>query len=186
LNKINYLFFGSLLIFINFCQPVFAESDESWYSSMRKHVTDTWNDGKIELYIPLKTIHMPFAYSHEQRDHLNENPLGLGIGKGRYNSSGNYEGMLVMVFQDSHSKPEYLLGYSWIPMWSFQHNIKAGAGIMGFVSARSDFGHYIPFPGALPVATISYKNLSLQTTYIPRLGPVSGNVIFTMLKWTFD
>lgn len=179
-------FCTSIVLLFCLCQPVFAESDESWYQSMSRHVADTWKEGNIELYLPLITYHMPFAYSKEQRENFTEQPLGLGIGKGRFNYKGNYEGMLLMAFQDSHGKLEYLAGYSWIPMWSFQHDIKAGVGAMGFVSARSDFLHYIPFPGVLPVASVSYKNMSLQTTFIPQLGPVSGNVIFAMLKWTFD
>ncbi len=163
-----------------------VESDENWYQTMSRHISETWHDGNVEMYLPLKTIHMPFAYSHEQRENFNENPLGFGIGKGRFNSNGNYEGMMVMVFQDSHSKPEYLAGYQWIPQWSLSDNFKAGLGAVGFISARSDFLHYTPFPGVLPVASLSYKNLMLETTYIPGVSSFGGNVLFVMLKWKFD
>ena len=164
-----------------------AESDEHWYQTMSKHVADTWTEGNFELYLPLKTYHLPFAYTNEQRENFTENPLGLGIGKGHFNSNGNYEGVAAMIFQDSHAKPEYVVGYYWIPTWDFKYDIKMGAGMMGFVSARSDFGHYIPFPGVLPVGIVSYKKLSLQATFIPEIKHVvSGNVIFVVAKWSFD
>lgn len=183
MNRVKWLL---LICFLGaIYRPALAESDERWYQIMSSHMAETWTAGNIELYLPMKTVHMPFAYSHEQRSHYTEHPYGFGIGKGRYNSSGNYEGILVMGFQDSHGKPEYMAGYEWIPTWSFANETKAGVGFVGLVTARSDFSHYRPFPGALPIFSVSYKQLSLQATYVP---PVigSGNVIFTWIKWTFE
>jgi palmitoyl transferase len=187
-KKFSALFLLSFFLFFFYSSALanIVESDEHWYQSMLQHVRDIWNEGNTEMYLPLRTIHMPFAYSHEQREHFTESPLGLGIGKGRLNNSGNYEGMLVMAFQDSHAKPQYLAAYQWIPQWSLSENIKTGVGAMGFLSARTDFLHYTPFPGILPVVSISYKNAMLEATYIPQVSDTfSGNVVFMMLKVSF-
>lgn len=184
MSRVNWLLFVYFLGAIY--NPVLAKSDEQWYQTIGSHIADTWNEGNVELYLPIRTIHMPFAYSAEQRAHYTENPYGFGIGTGHYNNSGNYEGMLIMAFQDSHGKPEYLAGYEWIPTWSFKNDTKAGVGVVGLLNARSDFSHYKPFPGALPVFSASYKQLSIQATYVPPLEGGSGNIVFAWLKWTFD
>lgn len=189
LKSVNVLILSIIVIFFATIQPSFAsiESDESWYQTMSRHASDTWHEGNIEIYLPVRTIHMPFAYSQEKRENFTENPLGFGIGKGRINHNGNYEAMMIMVFQDSHGKPEYLAGYQWVPQWSLTENAKVGIGAAGFISARSDIGHYTPFPGVLPVGSVSYKNLSLEATYIPGLpNSFTGNVLFMMVKWRFD
>lgn len=183
MNRVNWILFVFFICIIS--DPVLAESNKYWYQTIGSHFAKTWNAGNIELYLPIRTIHMPFAYSDEQRNHYTENPYGFGIGKGYYNSSGNYEGMLIMGFQDSHGKPEYIAGYGWIPTWSFIKDTKTGVGVVGLINARSDFSHYRPFPGALPIFSMTYKQLNIQATYVPpAVG--SGNIVFAWIKWTFE
>jgi palmitoyl transferase len=59
-----------------------------------------------------------------------------------------------------------------------------GAGATVFMMSRQDIFNYIPFPGLLPVGSLGYKNLSLQTSFVPG-GDGFGNVLFTWAKWTF-
>ena len=128
---------------------------------------------------------MPYAYTPALLRSYNDFPYGLGIGKGRYNKSGNWEGMFVLEFADSHSKPEYEGGYAWIATWHpFANNFRAGAGVAGFITARSDIYHYMPFPGGLPLGSIGYKNLDIQTTFMPG-GKNDGNVLFSWIKLSF-
>ena len=144
-----------------------------------------WNSGKTELYLPLYTYHMPFAYSSEKRAKFTSYPMGLGIGKGLINANGNWEGIYVMSFQDSHGLYQYMAGYGWVPLWNMTDSeFKYGLGVTAFVMSREDIDHYIPFPGILPIASIRYKDLSLETTYIPG-GKNVGNVIFTWGKFSF-
>lgn len=156
------------------------------YHTAAEHVKDTWTEGKVELYVPFLSYHMPFAYSADKRSEYNEYPGGAGIGLGRYNASGNYEATYAMAFLDSHSDMSYVVGYAWIPTWNVgKSEVKVGAGLTGFIMSRQDYFGGVPFPGVLPLASISYKQLSLQATYVPG-GQGNGNVLFAWGKWTFD
>jgi len=78
-----------------------------------------------------------------------------------------------------------MLGYGWIPMWNIgQSEVKVGAGLTGFLMSRQDYWNGIPFPGVLPVASISYKRASIQAAYVPG-GQGNGNVIFMWGKFGF-
>ena len=129
---------------------------------------------------------MPYSYSQEQLDQYTKYPMGIGFGKGLINGSGNWEGIYGMTFKDSHGVYQYVVGYGWIPMWNIGESTdwKYGVGVTTFIMSRQDTMNYIPFPGALPIASISYKDLSLQTTFIPG-GKGSGNILFTWAKWTY-
>jgi hypothetical protein len=156
-----------------------------WYSTAWTHVKDTWREGDIEAYVPFLSYHLPFAYTAEKRAEYNEFPAGFGIGKGRYNKSGNWEGMYAMGFRDSHGDPSYMVGYGWVPTWNIgKSEVKAGVGLTGFLMSRKDYFGGVPFPGVLPVASIGYKNLTAQAAYIPG-GQGYGNVLFVWGKWTF-
>jgi len=90
-----------------------------------------------------------------------------------------------MGFSDSHYKPTFMAGYAWVPMWNLgRSEVKVGVGLSGFLMSRQDYASGIPFPGVLPVASISYKNLAIQAAYVPG-GQNNGNVIFMWGKWTF-
>jgi len=52
--------------------------------------------------------------------------------------------------------------------------------------SRSNYWNGIPFPGVLPIASLSYKQLSLNAAYIPSTGRNNGNVLFMWGKWTFQ
>lgn len=156
-----------------------------WYATAWTHVQETWRQGDVEAYVPFLSYHLPFAYTAQQRAEYNEYPAGFGLGKGRYNKSGNWEGMYAMGFRDSHGDPSYMLGYGWIPTWNIgKSEVKAGVGLTGFLMSRKDYFGGIPFPGVLPIASIGYKNLTAQAAYIPG-GKGYGNVLFMWGKWTF-
>jgi hypothetical protein len=166
--------------------PLSAGAEEAWYEEARRRFSETWKEGQVEAYVPFLSWHMPFAYTSEQISSYNQSPKGFGLGKGRYNSSGNYEGMYAMVFQDSHGQPEYMIGYAWIPTWPIRDTeLKVGVGLVGFITARADIAHYTPFPGILPVASLSIASFSVQAAYVPG-GSGNGNVLFAWTKWTFD
>lgn len=191
-----FFFLVALSLFVSSsqAQPVAstadASSDEStfgrWFDTGVNHVKDTWKEGKVEAYVPFLTFHMPFAYTPEQRAQYTENPFGFGLGLGRYNASGNYEGTYAMVFQDSHGQPEYMVGYAWIPTWPLGDTaLKVGVGVVGFITARADTANYTPFPGILPVASLSIADFSVQAAYVPG-GNGWGNVLFAWAKWSFE
>ena len=162
---------------------------KSWYSNAwdtaGQHLSDIWNKGDIELYVPFWSYHLPFAYSAEKRSQYTEYPAGGGIGKGRYNESGNWEGIYVMEFQDSHGLPMYMGGYGWIPTWRpLDDKFKVGVGLTAFFFMRSDIGNYAPIPGILPAVSTGYGPLDIQMAYIPG-GQGNGNVLFWWAKYSF-
>ena len=155
------------------------------YGSAWKHVGDIWGKGGYELYLPVYTYHMPYAYTRTLLRSYNDFPYGAGLGKGRFNERGNWEGLFVMAFADSHDRAEYEGGYAWIAMWNpFDNRFRAGAGFTGFITARSDYNRYMPFPGVLPLGSIGFLNADLQCTFVPGLKN-NGNVLFTWLKLSF-
>lgn len=106
---------------------VSSGTQQAWYDTAWSHVKQTWNDGRVEAYVPFWTYHLPFAYTPSQRENYNEFPAGFGLGKGRFNNSGNWEGIYAMGFRDSHGDPSFMLGYGWIPTWRVnQSDFKVG------------------------------------------------------------
>ncbi len=144
----------------------------------------TAKEGDWELYVPLYTYHMRYAYTAEKISSYNENPWGLGLGRGRIDEKGNWHGLYAMFFHDSHNKPEYQLGYAFKTFWPIAENLKAGLGYTAFLGARSDINNYIPFLGVLPVASLEYGKVSLDATYVPG-GQGNGNVMFIWSKIRF-
>lgn len=160
-------------------------ANQNWLGTAWSHVQDTWRDGEIEVYVPFWSYHLPFAYTPSQRAEYTEYPAGIGLGKGRMNKSGNWEGIYAMGFRDSHGDPSYMVGYGWIPMWNIgKSEVKVGAGLTGFLMSRRDYWNGVPFPGILPVASVSYKKASIQAAYVPG-GQGNGNVIFMWGKFGF-
>jgi palmitoyl transferase len=162
-----------------------AQTASEWFQNTTTHLESIWDKGSNELYVPLYTYHMPYAYSQEKIDQYTEYPMGIGFGRGLINESGNWEGIYGMTFKDSHGIYQYMVGYGWIPMWDIGKNSdwKYGVGVTAFIMSRQDIMNYIPFPGVLPVASISYKNISLQAAYVPG-GQNVGNVLFSWAKIT--
>ena len=162
---------------------------KSWYGqawdTTVEHLSDIWTKGDVELYVPFWTYHLPFAYSPSQRSEYTEYPAGGGIGKGWYNKSGNWEGLYLMEFRDSHAKPMYMGGYGWVPTWNpINEKSRIGIGATVFMFARSDINYYAPTPGILPMASVGYGPVDVQVAYIPG-GEGHGNVLFWWAKYSF-
>jgi len=152
---------------------------EGWFDRATTSLKRTWTEGTPELYVPLYTWHMPWAYTQEQINNYNNFPLGLGVGRGRFTEEdGDWHGFYAMGFQDSHSKPEYQIGYAYKTFWPVAGELKAGIGYTVFIGARSDYHDYMPFPGILPIISLAYaKAVSLDAAYVPG-GKGNGNVLF--------
>ena len=166
-----------------------STESKSWYSNAwdtaGQHLSDIWTKGDVELYVPFWSYHLPFAYSPEKRASYTEYPAGGGLGKGWYNNSGNWEGVYVMGFQDSHAQPMYMAGYGWVPTWNpINEKTRVGVGATVFLFMRSDINGYAPTPGILPMASVGYGPLDVQVAYIPG-GEGNGNVLFWWAKYSF-
>jgi lipid IVA palmitoyltransferase len=142
-----------------------------------QRITEVWNNGSHDLYLPLYTYHLPFAYDDDKVDSFREFTWGAGYGRSRYNEAGNWEGIYLMAFSDSHSKVQPILGYGHQWMWGSQNGFHAGAGYTAFLTSRADIAKNFPIPGILPIASINYDKYSLNTTYVPG-GRGNGNILF--------
>jgi len=150
-------------------------------SSAQDSLSKTWQSTNYELYLPLNTWHNRHYYSAEKIDSYNEQPWGLGIGKYRFDDDGDWNALYVMAFADSHNKIEPIVGYGFQKMWRPAHNFRLGAGYTAGITIRDEM-HYVPVPVIAPLVSVEYKQLSLQSTYIPG-GNGNGNILFTWLRW---
>ncbi|MCD8516402.1 MAG: lipid IV(A) palmitoyltransferase PagP [Burkholderiaceae bacterium] len=160
------------------------DNEPGWFDTAWQNVNEIWDTGDTELYVPFLTYHMRWAYRDDLIQKYNEFPAGLGLGKARYNDKGNWESIYAMGFADSHNKPSFMVGYAWAPTWDLGNDFKAGVGLTGFLMTRTNEFNGFPFPGILPIASISYKQLAIQASYVPG-GQNNGNVLFMWGKWTF-
>lgn len=160
------------------------QPNTSFLDRASQRLATTWNDGQTELYLPLHAHHLRMAYSREKVDGFNENAEGLGIGRGAYDQDGDWHGLYVMGFRDSHFQPQYMAGYGYKTYWKLDGELKAGLGYTAFLTTRSDIGHYTPIPGILPIASLEYRKVSLDATYVPG-GKGFGNILFFWGKYHF-
>jgi lipid IVA palmitoyltransferase len=161
-----------------------AAPSGAWYERAAQRLETTWKDGQTELYLPLDIYHMHFAYAEDKLKRFNRSPYGLGLGKGALDEHGDWHGLYVMGFQDSHFKPEYVAGYGYKTYLRLAGQLKLGLGYTVFVTTRADLGHYTPIPAVLPLVSLDYGNYSLESTYIPG-GHGYGNVLFFWGKVRF-
>jgi hypothetical protein len=166
-------------------QAARAEEQPGWFERAKNELAQTYREGTPELYVPLYTWHLPFAYTREKINGYQNIPLGLGYGHGRYDEKGNWHGVYALGFQDSHFKPEWMLGYGWKTFWPLTGESKFGLGFTAGLTARTDYGHYAPVPYILPVASVDYGKISWEASYVPG-GAGFGNVVFFNAKWRFD
>ena len=159
-----------------------TQTTKSWWEYVWDPITNVYDNGSLELYLPFETYHSRDTYSQEQIDSYQEKPFGFGIGRGLYNEKGNWEGLFAMGFQDSHFKPSYTAGYQWKSIWRPAEDVRLGLGYLAGLMSREDIANYIPFPVVLPVASVAFRNFSIEGTYIPPVGD-KGNVVFLWAKW---
>ena len=162
--------------------PAYAVCDEttSFLDRACKHLTDTWTYGTNDVYIPFHTYHSRRAYTAAAINAYREDTWGIGYGRSHYDGKDNWDGLYVMAFLDSHSKPEYVAGYAHQVLWGNRQGLHVGLGYTAFLTARTDLWHYMPVPGILPIASINYNTTALNILAIPG-GKGNGNILF---MWT--
>lgn len=160
-------------------------SEPGWGARIGQRFATIIDEGDGEIYLPFRTHHLRFAYTREKIAGYEETPLGLGIGRGRENSAGNQEGLMAMGFKDSHSRPQWLVGYRWSKRWQPMPDLRLDLGYTAFLTARSDIGNYTPIPGLLPMASVGYRKLDIEAAFLPG-GNGYGNILFFWAKWRLD
>lgn len=161
-----------------------AWSLSEYLSELGQNIKDTLNCGRPTAHIPVNAWHNRLAYDKKHIKKYNENPWGLGIGKYLYEGK-DWHGVYAMVFEDSNRHAETFFGYAFIKNYSLDEadNWRAGIGYTLGITQRHEY-HYIPIPAPLPIASLSYKNVSLNAAYVPGLKN-NGNVLFSWIKIEF-
>lgn len=170
------------LALICLCLSGVSNAEGAWsrfVDESKQTLSETWAADDYELFIPVNTWHNRHFYKREKIDEYNEQPWGLGLGKYRYDDDKDWHSLYAMAFLDSHSKPQVVTGYGFQKMWHANADFRMGAGYTVGATFRKDY----PFlPVIAPVASVEYKQLALQSSYIFG-GNGNGNILFTWIKW---
>jgi palmitoyl transferase len=175
-----------VMLWLSLALPAQAACDpgEDWSDRLCRELSQTWSQGRDEVYLPFRAHHMRYAYTQEKIDSYREDSWGLGYGRSRYDEDGNWQGWYGMVFLDSHSKPQPILGYGYQWIWGPPQGLHAGLGYTVLVTARDDVLNYLPLPGILPIASVNYGRASLNASFLPG-GKGNGNIVFLWGRYGF-
>jgi hypothetical protein len=153
-----------------------AASDEtSWWDQGKVKVRSIIDDGSLSIALSGYARHGRSTYTPERISELNEKAWGLGFSKQIRTAKGNEESLYAFAISDSHFKPQMMAGYMYQWMLPLGYRYEAGVGLTGILISRTDYFSGIPFPVALPVASIGSRNTKLMAAYIPRLSRNKGN-----------
>jgi palmitoyl transferase len=145
-------------------------ADWSWLEQGCRHIADTFVQGHTSLLVSGYSWHLPGSWTPEARARENEEAWGGGLARTREQANGDTENVFFLVFKDSHSQPQYNLGYSWTTYWLDRSGVQPGLGFTALIIRRPDIAGGYPVPVALPLFTLRYQKAELLTTYIPKLG----------------
>lgn len=167
------------------CLSITCHAETTWdrfVDQSKQTLADTWESDQYELFIPINTWHNRHFYQSEKIDEYNEQPWGIGAGKYRYDNDGDWHSIYGMAFLDSHKKAQVVTGYAFQKMWHANKDFRMGAGYTLGATFRKDY----PFlPVIAPIASIEYKHIALQSTYIFG-GDGNGNILFSWIKWQLN
>ncbi len=150
-----------------------------WLNTACRRLADTYDKGGKALLVSGYSWHTPWTWTAEKRAQENENAWGGGMAKVWEHANGDTDVVYWLIFSDSHSKPEYNLGYAWSTYWGDRSSIQAGLGYTALILARTDIANGIPFPAVLPVGSLRYDKFTLFTTYIPNFnGGINNGSVF--------
>ncbi|VVD90914.1 Lipid A palmitoyltransferase PagP [Pandoraea iniqua] len=156
----------------------------TWPGAIADEFRDIAVEGASDLYVPLHTHHLRFAYTPEKISQFNENPWGIGYGRVLSDGNDGSRMLYAMVFKDSHNDWSPMIGYGRIWNMAKAGPVRFGLGYTAFLMSRTDTLGGFPFPAALPIAEIAVGRASVATTYIPG-GKGNGNVLFIFGRYTF-
>jgi len=148
-------------------------------------LSDIWNGGRPELYLPVHTWHNRACYPSSKIDKYNESPWGAGIGKYVYDGTDARKALVFITFTDSNYHPQPLLLYTYQKLWSGDSDIfRFSLGYMAGFTTRKEW-HWFPVPAALPILGFDIGRFSFENTYVPGLGTNGGNIWFAWSSWRF-
>lgn len=160
------------------------ETKPSLWQRFKRNVALTWDSPTKDFYLPVNTWHNRLVYSDEDVDRYNEFPVGAGFGYSRYDEDGDWHSLYALGFSDSNYEFEPFVGYGYEKQWGKPSGWHYGLGFTLAITAREEMG-YIPIPIILPLASIGYKRVTLQSSYVPGSSS-NGNVLFTWVRFQLN
>lgn len=139
-------------------------------------------DGSYHMILNGRSYHMQKPRNGKK---LNENNFGSGI---QYEFGRQYGSKWVpfvtsSAFSDSFNNLSYYMGGGETRRFFISNGWHIDVGYVGFLMARKDVNNYNPFPGVLPVVSMGSRNISLNMTYVPKVGGDHvSELIFFQLK----
>ena len=138
---------------------------KGWFASQAEGYKQLVRNGTTGLVIPAYTEHPRWEYS--DRDEENAYPWGAGMVRSIIDERGNERLAYLLLFSDSHYKPEPFLGYGWMARWGLgQTGLHVGAGYIAGLTFRADY-HWLPIPAPLPLLGVGTQRFGAYMTYIP-------------------
>ena len=180
-KKIFYALLLAAMTAAGTVQKARAGGIEDYFSGLKQDVRQTYDEGTWNVMLPLRVWHNRLTYDDEHIDKYNEEPWGLGFGLTRYEGE-NWHGLYAIAFKDSNDYMQTMFGYAYLINKAIdeEKNWHWGYGYTLGVTQRHEYS-YIPVPLPLPIAAVTYKNFSLNATYVPGVKN-DGNVLFTWLR----
>jgi palmitoyl transferase len=158
-----------------------------WLNQGCRRLADTYQKGGTDLILSGYSWHTPWTWTAEKRAEEDEYAWGAGLGRTVERENGDTDTVYFLVFNDSHSRPQYNLGYAWSTYWRSRDSIQPGLGYTLMIVARNDIFNGWPFPAILPLFSLRYDRFTLLSTYIPTLGGVNnGSILYVFGKIALD
>lgn len=177
-----------------FCTAVYSlpavadEAGDARWEALKSRFSNVADNGDDAVYLSGWAHHGRNTYSREKLDQLNEKSWGGGYGRTLRNASGNDESLYAMAISDSHKQPQLMAGYAYEWVYPIgDTGLEAGLGYTAMLMSRQDYFNGIPFPIALPLASVGTKSTKLMASYVPRISKNKGNgdVLFMFLRVEF-
>ncbi|MEN9558956.1 MAG: hypothetical protein RLZZ502_167 [Pseudomonadota bacterium] len=169
------------------CSPAFA-CVSIFTKPCDKMLETLGSKGQEELIIPGYAYHDRNSYSAEKIKSFNEYAWGIGYARTVTDPDQDQHSLYWIVFKDSHRANQFQFGYMYQTYWGQPGNLQAGLGYTAFLITRPDIFKGIPFPAAVPVASLKWNKFTLYGTFIPKVNDKlnNGNVAFLFTKYNLE
>lgn len=151
-----------------------------WIGSQCAGLRETWHEGRPVVMLSGYTWHDPATYDDDKLREFNSKAWGAGLGRGWRDAKGDHYSWFAFAFKDSHDDWTKMAGWSWVTYWPEKADLAVGLGYTAFIMSRPDIASNVPFPAALPLASVKLGPAEVLGTFIPKLngGINHGNVAY--------
>jgi hypothetical protein len=126
------------------------------------HNADAQSDSAWDVVLNGRSVHMNAG------EQWNEDNWGLGIEREFKSASPWVKVALANGFKDSLGNPSYMAGGGLKRRFHVRSDdFYVDLGGIAFMMTRDGVNGNAPFPGLLPAATVGFKRVALNLTYLP-------------------